>query len=593
MSGYDLFTALGQISDKTAAHTVARSKKAKTREAAGRFLKAAAVAASAVLIIGFAVFMWYFAQKMKDPPIEPAVSDTETQTKSEDTQPEQQEGYVQKLTKAIEEYFSQNYEKNVVNINGDPQITITTLNVKPNEGWGQFYGGIYVYAASKIERHGVEGYVGEGDAQYGLLSDETKYFAFAAEADMQFTSNIDVEQVGDYLFRYGSGMRVSVVIGDRYYYGLKEAYEAGVIDDDDLYAASLMFGKDSAIISYSAIRCNGVTTRLNAERVNGMCMIPFVRLMDSMFGVSEESVGRYTFEFKGRKYYINVIDPAAGDAETGADYLLAALEEKGEEHFDDIVGGRLNFRHEEMHIEESILKRFFELAGIEATVQDPDVYDGINILIDLSGSTKVNVESIYIYSPSFLIEVGESMKLTAAVSPENALDKTVNWSVGSGAEYVQTAQDGDGFTVTGVKPGVCYIKASASDGSGVSASVRITVVGSLQESKTEDLIEEYIRCKIAAGNESKAEKIVNVLITGGDERHAEAASYCAGRYYGEADPAVRMCLSRLFSRVAESDIFSIPVKYPLNYTDFVSKHLQRTEGTNYLQENDYMNYSDT
>ena len=189
-----------------------------------------------------------------------------------------------------------------------------------------------------------------------------------------------------------------------------------------------------------------------------------------------------------------------------------------------------------------------------------------------------------------MIEAGESMKLTAAVSPENAPDKTVNWSVRSGAEYVQTAQDGDGFTVTGVKPGVCYIKASASDGSGVSASVRITVVGSLQESKTEDLIEEYIRCKIAAGNESKAEKIVNFLAASGDKPRAEAASYCAVLYFGEADPAVRTCLSWLFSKVAEVDVFSVPITYPLNYKDFVKAHLWRTDYETYLRESDYMDF---
>ena len=202
MSGKDLFDALGRISEKNAALTVMRSKKAKTRSIIFKTLKITAAAASVLLIIGFAVFMWYFAQKMKDPPVAPAASDTEMQTKDtemqtkpEDTQPEQQENYVQTLKKAIEEYLSQGYEKIIENIDGTPQITITSYKA-PHEAGGQYYGGIYVYDASKIERYGITGYVGEGDAQYGILTDEIKYLAFAAEPDVDFTTNEDVEQVG-------------------------------------------------------------------------------------------------------------------------------------------------------------------------------------------------------------------------------------------------------------------------------------------------------------------------------------------------------------------------------------------------------------
>ena len=82
MSGKDLFFAIGQTDEKTAADNVSRFNKkppdAKRAETVSNIFSGLKIAAAAVFIVGFALFMRYFAEKMKDPPINPAESGTGT-----------------------------------------------------------------------------------------------------------------------------------------------------------------------------------------------------------------------------------------------------------------------------------------------------------------------------------------------------------------------------------------------------------------------------------------------------------------------------------------------------------------------------------
>ncbi len=69
------------------------------------------------------------------------------------------------------------------------------------------------------------------------------------------------------------------------------------------------------------------------------------------------------------------------------------------------------------------------------------------------------------------IALGHSGKLVPVITPETATDLSLQWSV-SDDSVCSVAQDG---TVTALKTGSCTVTCTAKDGSGVNASVEITV----------------------------------------------------------------------------------------------------------------------
>lgn len=70
---------------------------------------------------------------------------------------------------------------------------------------------------------------------------------------------------------------------------------------------------------------------------------------------------------------------------------------------------------------------------------------------------------------------GDKVQLTATVSPDNATDKSVTWS--STNESVAVVNESG--QVTAVGSGICNIVATANDGSGVTGSCLITVLGNV------------------------------------------------------------------------------------------------------------------
>ncbi|MDE5813158.1 MAG: Ig-like domain-containing protein, partial [Muribaculaceae bacterium] len=82
------------------------------------------------------------------------------------------------------------------------------------------------------------------------------------------------------------------------------------------------------------------------------------------------------------------------------------------------------------------------------------------------------VETISLSLDKWEAKVGESVKLTATVLPENATDKGVVWSSASDAV---AKVDQEGY-VTAVAVGETVITATAADGSGVKAECKVTVV---------------------------------------------------------------------------------------------------------------------
>lgn len=86
-------------------------------------------------------------------------------------------------------------------------------------------------------------------------------------------------------------------------------------------------------------------------------------------------------------------------------------------------------------------------------------------------SQSVPVSAITLNSTSQTLNIGDSFQLDATVSPSDATDASLTWSSSNNA--VATV-DANGL-VTAVAEGTTTIKASANDGSGVSATCMITV----------------------------------------------------------------------------------------------------------------------
>ena len=83
----------------------------------------------------------------------------------------------------------------------------------------------------------------------------------------------------------------------------------------------------------------------------------------------------------------------------------------------------------------------------------------------------VAVSSITLSQSSATLTEGETLTLTATVTPNNATDKSITWS--SSNTTVATV-DADGV-VTAIAPGTATITAAANDGSGVTAACEVTV----------------------------------------------------------------------------------------------------------------------
>ena len=85
----------------------------------------------------------------------------------------------------------------------------------------------------------------------------------------------------------------------------------------------------------------------------------------------------------------------------------------------------------------------------------------------------VPVSQITLNKAEASISVGNSETLTATVTPENATNKALKWA-SSDEDVATVAPDG---TVTAVKAGAATITATAADGSGKSATCKVTVIG--------------------------------------------------------------------------------------------------------------------
>ena len=105
------------------------------------------------------------------------------------------------------------------------------------------------------------------------------------------------------------------------------------------------------------------------------------------------------------------------------------------------------------------------------SVSNPGVYDECEVTV-ISPVTQITLNhSVYPAAPE-TFEVGLDFVLSAAVTPGDATDKRLTWSV-SPADIVSL--DAATGTVTALKPGQATVTVSAADGFGASASCVITV----------------------------------------------------------------------------------------------------------------------
>ena len=86
----------------------------------------------------------------------------------------------------------------------------------------------------------------------------------------------------------------------------------------------------------------------------------------------------------------------------------------------------------------------------------------------------VSVSNITLNKTEAELTVGGKLQLSAAVSPNNASNKTVTWSCSNQA----VALVNESGLVYAAGPGICQIKATANDGSGKTASCLVTVTNS-------------------------------------------------------------------------------------------------------------------
>lgn len=113
------------------------------------------------------------------------------------------------------------------------------------------------------------------------------------------------------------------------------------------------------------------------------------------------------------------------------------------------------------------MKKMLRIAAALAALLAMTNFIGCKNDDDDGGDETVAVTEVKITSTVKEVTAGETITLTAAVSPENATNKTVTWT--SSDTAIATVKDG---VVTGVKAGEATIKASAG---GKNATVKVTV----------------------------------------------------------------------------------------------------------------------
>ena len=113
-----------------------------------------------------------------------------------------------------------------------------------------------------------------------------------------------------------------------------------------------------------------------------------------------------------------------------------------------------------------------------ADAKNWDVMDDKNNSLSQEPTPIVKVSEISITMSKYEVKVGYMVRATATVSPEDAENREVTWSSSNTAIAIVRVVDikNNAADVVGVSPGTVIITATAKDGSGVRASVPVTVI---------------------------------------------------------------------------------------------------------------------
>lgn len=126
---------------------------------------------------------------------------------------------------------------------------------------------------------------------------------------------------------------------------------------------------------------------------------------------------------------------------------------------------------------------------------------------------KIDVEMVELDITTAEINIGETLKLTATVSPSDAMNKTVIWY--SHDNTIVTVEDG---LVTGVKEGIAWVNVKTEDGNKV-ATAKVTVVNknrrSLVESLSDYIVLSYSNSQLNIDSKGEIIKRVEIYNTMG------------------------------------------------------------------------------
>ena len=100
-------------------------------------------------------------------------------------------------------------------------------------------------------------------------------------------------------------------------------------------------------------------------------------------------------------------------------------------------------------------------------------------------TTNVPVESISVSKTTLTLNVGQSVRISATVYPENATNRSIVWHTDD-TDTVSLAQEESGCTITGLAPGKTTVYAVSADG-GYSATVAVTVLDRPENSFGENI----------------------------------------------------------------------------------------------------------
>ena len=206
MKKEDLFSAIGQADEKYIKHadSVFTGDKNENKSRIMTAVKAVASVAAAVLIIGS---VWFISMRyaVKDP-VDAASPGTEI---TDEIRTVDEDEY-KAIKTALDEFMSSNNARETI---GDEGCTNSFWDV-PSGMYGDYY------VCNCITR-------GKGD--------DLKYFAVIDKADMAFTDNERVDNINGISVQYGSSQEIKVLAGGKLYYNLRDAAEAGILTDEDVY----------------------------------------------------------------------------------------------------------------------------------------------------------------------------------------------------------------------------------------------------------------------------------------------------------------------------------------------------------------------